>query len=95
MNALRTPKLSQREYDALFKRICAQVIPEVVAVCCLRNHYKKWGKKRVQKYFDDICALYQQTYLYGKKVTGEQVKEFMEKEYDLDFSKLPINTRVE
>ena len=95
MNALRSPKLSQRECDALFKQICAQVIPEVVAVCCLRNHFKRWGKKRMQRYFDDICALYQQTYLYGRKVTGQEVKEFMEKEYELDFSKLSINARVE
>lgn len=95
MNALRNTKLSRREEDEIFRKCAEKLIPEVVAICCLRNHEKKWGRKRMQRYFDDICAIYSRKYLYGKMVDAEDVKKFIEKTYELDFTRLQINTKVE
>lgn len=95
MNAIQKTKLSNREWTELYKFAAEQLMPEVLSVVLLRCEQRHWSKERIRTLFDDICILYDFPTLYNKRVTADEIKEHIEKKYDIDFTRLTSKIHIE
>ncbi len=49
------------------------------------------SKKYIQKFFDDMVMIYTTSSVLGKPIVMTEVMQQLEKEYDLDFSRIHVN----
>ena len=65
------------------------VLATTAAIAVQRMRGK--SKKYIQKFFDDMVMIYTTGSVMGKEIVMTDVMEQLEKEYDLDFSRIHIN----
>ena len=78
---------------AIFKD-CAFTFAVYATVAALTAHTRRGRSKRyIQKLFDDMVMIYDTPEIFGKQITLTDMKNALEKEYNIDFQR--INVRIE
>lgn len=69
----------------------------IYAVCGVLTAMVQRGrtKKYIQQIYKDMCFVFDTPECFGKKITMEDIMAQLEKEYDIDWSKLKLHTETE
>ena len=53
------------------------------------------SKDYIQKFFNELCFVYDMPSIFGKEIRAEDVKRRYEKEYNIDFDKIKVHFESE
>ena len=85
-------KLVHEECETEILETCEKVAKfstkAAIAEVLLVLHERKWHKENIQKLFEDMVCLYQRPAPFGKEVSDQDIINFIEKKYEIDFNRI-------
>lgn len=88
-------RLSSAECDYLSRQAADTAFPAVAAAVLLVLYKRGWHKDRLLQLYDDVCAFLALPAVGGKKLTNEDVQEYLEKQIGIDWGKIRKSIRIE
>ena len=70
---------------AIFSTVCA------IAVMTRRGRTKEY----IQKFFDEMCMIYDYPQQFGKELTMNELMHQFEKDYGIDFNRISVHLETE
>lgn len=89
----KTPRLTQKETDIIYKEIMDRGAASIIAAVLLVLDQRKWHKEKIIKFYEDILYILDFPQLLGKELHDYDVKKYLTKKYGIDFSKVNVKVR--
>lgn len=89
------PKLSKKETQKIYETAADDVARSVIGSVLLVLHFRKWHKDRIEKFFRDVVSVIDMPPAFGRYATDKDVRNFIQKQYGIDFEKVHLKIEVE
>lgn len=90
-------KQSQKELADFraFLRVKDGVAQQIIAAALYAYHLQGYRKKRINDMFEEILSVLNMPPVMGGQFTGNNLIDFIHKEYDIDFERVKLQAETE